>query len=110
MDLQMKGLKKINDLDEKVNSNYLKYRYKARTADAKFNEFDNALDIINKIRDGKTDLAHVKNNQQKFKSYLGKIKKGNKSKEQKKHFVYTILKCSITQETKLLNFMMIIIQ
>ena len=103
-------LEKINDLDEKVNSNYLIYRYKARTADAKFNEFDNALDIINKIRDGKTDLAHVKNNQQKFKSYLGKIKKGNKSKEQKKHFVYTILKCSITQETKLLNFMMIIIQ
>ena len=43
--------------------------------------------LINKIRDGKTDLAHVKNNQQKFKSYLGKIKKGNKSKEQKKYFV-----------------------
>ena len=43
-------LEKINDLDEKVNSNYLIYRYKARTADAKFNEFDNALDIINKIQ------------------------------------------------------------
>ena len=43
-------LEKINDLDEKVNSNYLRYRYKAKTADAKFNEFDNALDIINKIQ------------------------------------------------------------
>ena len=52
-----------------------------------FNEFDNALDILNKIRDGKKDLADVKSNQQKFKSFLGKIKKGNKSKEQKKHFV-----------------------
>ena len=33
-----------------------------------------------------TDLADVKNNQQKFKSYLGEIEKGNikhKSKEQK---------------------------
>ena len=55
------------------------YWYKAKTADEKFDEFDNALDIINKIRDGKTDLA----NQQKFKSFLGEIKKGNKSNEQK---------------------------
>ena len=31
----------------------------------------------------KTDLADAKNNQQKFKYFLGKIKKGNKSKEQK---------------------------
>ena len=45
-------------------------------------EFDNVLDITNKIRDGKIDLAEVKNNQQKLKSYLGEIKKGNKSKEQ----------------------------
>ena len=29
------------------------YRYKGNLADTKFNEFDNALDIINKIRDGK---------------------------------------------------------
>ena len=46
--------------------------------------------MINKIRDGKKDLADDKNSQQKFKSYLGEIKKGNnkhKSKEHKKHFV-----------------------
>ena len=49
----------------------------------KFDQFDNAIDITNKVRDGKIDLAGVKNNQQKFKSYLGEIKKGNKSKEQK---------------------------
>ena len=53
------------------------------TADAKFDKFDNALGIINKIRDDKTHLPDVKNNQQKFKSYLGEIKKGKKSKEQK---------------------------
>ena len=38
----------------------------------------NALGIINKIRDGKEDLAKVKNNQKKFKYYLGEIKKGAK--------------------------------
>ena len=31
-------------------------------------------------------LADVKNNQEKFKSYLGEIKKGKKSKEQKNTF------------------------
>ena len=78
-------LEKITDLDKKVNSDDLIYRYKGNTADAKFDKFDNALDIIDKIRDGKIDLANVKNNQEKFKSYLGEIKKGNKkyrSKEQ----------------------------
>ena len=71
---------------EKVNSDNLICRYKINIVDVKFDEFDNAFDIIDKIRDGKIDLSDVKNNQEKFKSYLGEIKKGNKkhrSKEQK---------------------------
>ena len=46
-----KRLDKITELDEKVNSDNLTYRYKGRTADAKFNEFDNALDLLDKIKD-----------------------------------------------------------
>ena len=42
-------LEKITDLDEKVNSNDLMYRYKGNTANEKFGEFHNAFDIINKI-------------------------------------------------------------
>ena len=56
-------LEKITYLDDGVNSNNLIYRYKSRTADAKFDEFDDAQGIINKIRDGKIDLTDVKNNQ-----------------------------------------------
>ena len=63
------------------------YRYKGRTADAKFDEFDNALGVINKIWDGKTDLSDVKNNQQKFKSAL-----------------CTILKCSIKPRKESIKF------
>ena len=77
---------KITDLDKKVNSDDLIYRYKGNTPDLNFDEFDNALALIDKIRDGKISLTDVKNNQEKFKSYLGEIKKGNnkrKSKEQK---------------------------
>ena len=55
-------LEKITYLDDGVNSNNLIYRYKSRTADAKFDKFDDALGIINKIRDGKIVLADVKNN------------------------------------------------
>ena len=85
-------LEKITDSDKNVNSDDLIYRYKGNTADLKFNEFDNALDITDKIWNGKINLANVKNNQEKFKSYLEEIKKGNKkyrSKEQK-NILYNI--------------------
>ena len=54
------------------------YRYKGNTCDEKFDEFDNALNIINKIQNGKISLEDVKNNQEKFKCYLGEMKKRNK--------------------------------
>ena len=53
-------LEKITDLDKKVNSDYLIYRYIGNIADVKFDKFDNGLDIIDNIRDGKIDLADVK--------------------------------------------------
>ena len=44
-------LKKITDLDKKkVDSDGLLCRHKGRTADAKFDEFDNARGIRNKIK------------------------------------------------------------
>ena len=42
------------------------------------NLFDNAIDIISKIRNGEISLANAKNNQAKFKSNLGEIKKNTK--------------------------------
>ena len=53
-------LEKITDLDKKVNNDDLIYRYKGKFDDTKFEEFNNALGIINKIRDGKEDLTGVK--------------------------------------------------
>ena len=102
-------LDKIIDLDERINSNDLIYRYKGSTDDVNFNKFDNALDIIDKIWDGKIGLADVKYNREKFKSYLGEIKKGKKIKKNKKTLC-TILKCFTIQEKRLLNFVMIILQ
>ena len=85
---------KIIDLDEKVNSDDLTYRYKGNTADADFDEFDNALDITDKIQNGKINLADVKNNQEKFKSYHRETKKETKNINQKsKKTLCTTLKC-----------------
>ena len=79
-------LEKVTDLDKRVNSDDLIYRNKGNTADEKFDKYENALNIINKIQNGEISLADVKDNQQKRKTYLGEIKKGNKKrrlKEQK---------------------------
>ena len=82
-------LEEITDLDEKVDSNDLIYRYKGRNADAKFDKYDNSLQILDKMRNGEISLANVKNNQEKFKSNLSEVKKAhqNRTKKQKKHFV-----------------------
>ena len=91
MSLWMKGVKKLIQKNN-VNSDDLIYRYKGNTPDLDFDEFDNAFDIIDKIQDGKINLSDVKNNQEKFKSYLGNIKKGNKKHRSKaqKNTLYNI--------------------
>ena len=83
-------LEEITNLDKKVDSGDLIYRYKGGTADVKIDKFDNALDIPDEIKDGEISLAEAKNNQERFKSYIGEIKRGNskrRSKEQKKRFL-----------------------
>ena len=83
-------LEKISDIDKKFNRDDLIYRYKGRVTDIKFDEFDNSLGIINKIRDGKKDLAKVKNNEENFKLYLGEIKKGAKKSKEQRNTIYNI--------------------
>ena len=100
----------ITELDEKANRDDLIYRYKGKTPDEKFNPYDNALGLINKIKNGEIKLAEAKH-KIISKSSLGEIKKGNNKKrlkEQKTH--YTILTCFTKQETRLLNFLMNILQ
>ena len=74
-------LDEITELDEKVNTDDL--IYKGQTADAKFNKFDNALCLIDKINEGEISLADEKKDQIKFKSELAEIKKGSKKKTTK---------------------------
>ena len=50
----------------KVNTDDLTYKYKGHTADAKFNDFDNALSVIDKTKQDEISLADAKNNQIKL--------------------------------------------
>ena len=73
-------------MDKKVNSDDLIYRHKGNTANIEFDQFDNAFSLLDKIRDGKINLANAKNDQAEFKSDLNEIKKEakqNRSEEQK---------------------------
>ena len=52
-------------------------------ADEDFSKFDNALDLINKIRDGEISLNEAKDDQTKLKSDMGEIKKVRKKYRKK---------------------------
>ena len=73
-------LDEITRLDGKVHPDNLIYRYKGKTTDTKFDKFDNAFNLFDKIRNGKIKLADEKNDQIKFKSNF----KWNKKKLIKK--------------------------
>ena len=103
-------LEEITDLDKKVDSADLIYRYKGKSADAKFDKIDHAFDIINKIRNGEASLTDVENNQAKFKLNLSEVKKGKKKDQRCKKTLCIILNCFTKQGTRLLNFMMTILQ
>ena len=83
-ELADKKIEEITNLDKQFNPDDLLYSYKGNTADAKFNQFDNASSLLDKIRDAKISLADAKNDQEKFKSNLNEIKKGKKNIDQKR--------------------------
>ena len=102
-------LNKITELDKKVNHNDLVYKYKGDSPDEKFDKYDNVLNLIDKIKDGKIRILDVKNDQAIFKSNLGEIKKGNnkKSSREQKNALFNIE--MLYKEMRPLNVMMIIL-
>ena len=68
----------ITKLDKKVTLNDLRYKYKGPTADVKLDEFDNTLDLLDKIREREISLTDAKNDQAQFKLNLSEIKRFNK--------------------------------
>ena len=63
-----------------------------------WNEFDNAFNLLGKIREGKIKIADAKDDQIKFKPELGEIKKKKKTEQRSKKTLCTTLKYFTKQE------------
>ena len=59
-------IKKVTELDKKVNYDDWINKYKGNIKDAEFNQFDNAFSLLDKIRDGKISLTDVKERSRRF--------------------------------------------
>ena len=70
----------INSVDKTVDTGIdkLVFTYKGNIPDQDFSKFDNALDLINKIKGGEFSLSEAKYELAKFKSSLGEINKVRK--------------------------------
>ena len=69
-----------------VDTDKLVFKYKDKTPNENFSKFDNALVLIDKIRNGEISLNDAIDEQTKFKSHMGDIKRVQKrhlSKENK---------------------------
>ena len=89
-ELADKRLNEISELDKKVNPNDLICRYKGNTPKKEFNSNDNALDLIDKVKNSEIKLAEIKNNQINFISNLAEIKRGSEKTKEQKNAIYNI--------------------
>ena len=104
--LTEESFEKINNLDERVDFDKLVFKYKGNTPDEDFIKFDDALDLMNKIRDGEISLNEAKDQQAKLKSGIEEIKKVQKryllkeSREARTNIenLYNARKAAIMQE------------
>ena len=69
--LTEESFEKINNLDKKVDLAKLVFKYKGRTADQDFSKFDNALDLIDKVRNGEISLYEAIDALVKLRSGMG---------------------------------------
>ena len=94
-----KRIKEMTELNEKVNRDNLIYRYKGNTAIINSDQFDHAFSLFDKIRNGKISLTNAKNDQEKFRSNLSEIKRGNK-KHKSYELKNTMYKISILNRAR----------
>ena len=72
--LTEESFEKISTLDKRDNIDKLMFKFRGNTADEDFSGFDNAVELISKIRNGEISLNEAKKNEQEqFKSNAVKM-------------------------------------
>ena len=83
-DIYNKKLDKLEELNNKIDYNNLKYVTANNRSSYTFSEVEDPITFLNEIKKGETSLEEAKITQENFLEYLSVIRKGNKNAEQKK--------------------------
>ena len=83
-DIYHKRLDKIEELNDEIDNNNLKYVVVNSGDEYRFDKLDDPLVFLNNIKKGRIWLEEAKNQQQNYYSYLNMIRGGNKNANQKK--------------------------
>ena len=83
-DIFNKRLDRIEELNNKIDYNNLKYVSVNNRSSYSFSELEDPLTLLNEIKKGETSLEGAKTEQQNYLEYLNVIRKGNKNAEQRK--------------------------
>ena len=103
-----KNLDKIEELTKKIDDSSLIFTTLIAGETIDFTGKNDHLTLLKKNRDSKITLERAKELQEDLNNNNKKIRKGNKTEEQRKTVANLIF--FLMEEMKLLNFMMIIIQ
>ena len=83
-DIFNKRLDRIEELNNKIDYNNLKYVSVNNRSSYSFSELEDPLTLLNEIKKRETSLEEAKTEQQNYLEYLNVIRKGNKNAEQRK--------------------------
>ena len=83
-DIYNKRLDKIEELNNKIDYNNLKYVVVSSGDKYSFNKLNDPITFLNNIKKGKISLEEAKNKQQNHRNYLNILRRGNKNANQKK--------------------------
>ena len=83
-DIYNKRLDKIEELNNKIDYDNLKYVVASSEDEYRFNKIEDPIALLNDINKGKISLEEAKDQQQNYYNYLNTIRRGNKNASQKR--------------------------
>ena len=83
-DVYNKRLDNLEELNNKIDYNNLKYVILSNGSSYTFSEMKNPITFLNEIKKGETSLEEAKIMQENFLEYLSVVRKGNRNAEQRK--------------------------
>ena len=99
-DIYNKKLDKIEELNNKIDYDNLKYVVYSSKKIYNFSELKDPLTLLNEIKKGEMTLEEAKNYQKDYLGYLKNIRKGNKNIEQRQTLANLNMFYNVREEAK----------